>query len=118
MPIQSAALDAGDVLWIDFGKPLGHEQGGRRPAILLTPRDYNMRSSVLVVCPITRRQRGWPFEVALPATAVVRGVVLVDQVKVIDPAARPVGYGGRLPREVLLEVQAKLGALLCFGVAQ
>jgi mRNA interferase MazF len=117
MPSESAALDAGDILWIDFGQPVGHEQGGRRPAIVLTRRDYNMRSSVLVVCPIARTRRNWPFEVALPAGR-LSGVILVDQIKVIDPAARPVGYGGRLPDDVLGEVKAKLAALLGISVSR
>lgn len=116
MPSEGAVLDAGDILWIDFGRPIGHEQGGRRPAIVLTRRDYNMRSSLLIVCPITRRRRDWPFEVALPSVGRLRGVVLVDQIKVVDPAARPVGYGGRLPNDVLGEVKAKLAALLGISV--
>ena len=118
MPSESTALDAGDILWIDFGHPVGHKQGGRRPAIVLTGRDYNVRSSVLVVCPITRKRRNWPFEVDLPPAGRLSGVVLVDQIKVIDPAVRPVGYGGRLPDEVLGEVKAKLAALLGIFVSR
>jgi len=117
VPRESAALDAGDILWIDFGQPVGHVQGSRRPALVLTGHAYNMRSSVLVVCPITRKRRNWPFEVALPPGR-LSGVVLVDQIKVIDPAARPVGYGGRLPDDVLGEVKAKLAALLGISVSR
>jgi mRNA interferase MazF len=117
LPSERAAIDAGDILWIDFGRPVGHEQGGRRPAIVLTRQGYNVRSSVLIVCPITRQQRNWPFEVSLPSNGRLKGVVLVDQIKVIDPAARPIGYGGRLPNDVLAEVQAKLAALLGISVS-
>jgi mRNA interferase MazF len=109
---DAAALDAGDLLWIDFGQPVGHEQGGRRPAVVLTSRAYNIRSSVLVVCPITRRRRDWPFEVGLPLDSPIEGFVLVDQIKVIDPATRLYRRAGRLPGEVLGEVRAKLAALL------
>lgn len=109
---EAATLDAGDILWVDFGTPIGREQGGRRPALVLTPRDYNIRSSVLVVCPITRARRNWPFEVPLPSTGRLRGVVLVDQIKVVDPSARPVRYGGRIPEDVLGEVRARLASLL------
>jgi mRNA interferase MazF len=111
---EAGTLDAGDVLWVDFGTPVGHEQGGRRPALVLTSRDYNMRSSVLAVCPVTRVRRNWPFEVAFPAIGRLTGVILVDQIKVVDPAARPVRYGGRVPDDVLGEVRAKLAAL--FGI--
>ncbi len=114
---QDVALDAGDILWIDFGQPVGYEQGGRRPAVVLTQREYNMRSSVLIVCPITRKRRKWPFEVSLPAVGRLTGVVLVDQIKAVDPAARPVGYGGHLPDDALVEVKAKLAVLLGIPVS-
>jgi mRNA interferase MazF len=114
---EAAALDAGDILWIDFGAPTGHEQGGRRPAVVLTAWNYNARSSVIVVCPITRRRRNWPFEVALPAAGPLDGVILVDQIKAVDPTARPVGYGGRVPNDILTEVRARLAALLGIPVS-
>lgn len=117
MARESAALEAGDVLWIDFGQPVGHEQGGRRPAVVLTQRHYNMRSSVLVVCPITRKHRNWPFEVSLPVIGRLTGVVLIDQIKVVDPRARPVGFAGRVSDAVLGEVRAKLAALLGISVS-
>lgn len=117
MPNPPVALDAGDVLWIDFGKPVGHEQGGRRPAIVLTPREYNMISSVLIVCPITRKRRNWAFEVSLPPVGRLSGVVLVDQIRVVDPSARPVGYGGSVTNDVLGEVKAKLATLLGIPVS-
>jgi mRNA interferase MazF len=114
---EAAALDAGDVLWVDFGRPVGHEQGGRRPAVVLTSKHYNTQSSLLVVCPITRKLRNWPFEVRLPEAGRLSGVVLVDQIKVIDPAARPISYAGRLSNDVLSEVRGKLAALLGIPVS-
>jgi mRNA interferase MazF len=114
---EAAALDAGDILWVDFGQPVGHEQGGRRPAVVLTSKYYNVRSSLLLVCPITRKSRDWPFEVRLPPGGKLNGVVLVDQIKVIDPAARPISYAGRLPSEALGTVKAKLAALLGIPVS-
>jgi mRNA interferase MazF len=114
---EIAALDAGDVLWIYLGRPVGHGQGGRRPALVLTPREYNARSSVIVVCPITHTRRHWPFEVPFPAMGRLSGSVLVDQIKVIDPAARSIRYAGRLPDAVLGEVKAKLVALLAIPVS-
>jgi mRNA interferase MazF len=117
VPSESAVPEAGDILWIDFGKPVGHEQGGRRPAVVLTRRDYNVRSSILLVCPITRKSRNWPFEVSLPAAGGLSGVVLVDQIRVVDPVARPVRRSGSLPNEVFGEVKAKLSALLGIAVS-
>ena len=114
---EAAALDAGDVLWVDFGRPVGHEQGGRRPAVVLTSKRYNARSSLLIVCPITRKLRDWPFEVRLPEAGRLRGAILVDQIKVIDPEARPISYAGRLPSDVLGEVKGRLAALLGIPVS-
>jgi mRNA interferase MazF len=108
---NAAAPDAGDLVWIDFGQPVGHEQG-RRPAMVLTSRTYNTRSSILIVCPITRRRRHWPFEVGLPPDAPISGFVLVDQIKAVDTAARPFRLAGRVPDHVVAEIRAKLAALL------
>ena len=109
--------DAGEVLWIDFGPPVGREEAGRRPAIVLTSRDYNAKSSVLVVCPITRTERRWPFAVALPALGPVSGFVLVDQIKVIDPAVRAFRSAGRVSDRILNEIRGQLATLLGIPVA-
>jgi mRNA interferase MazF len=111
---DAEAPDAGALLWLDFGPPIGHEQGGRRPALVVTGREYNSQSSLLVVCPITRKQRNWPFEVSLPTGSLISGVILVDQIKVIDPAVRPIRRAGQLPGDILDEVRARLAAL--FGI--
>jgi mRNA interferase MazF len=109
--------DAGDVLWIDFGQQPGREQGSRRPALVLTSRDYNVASSVLIVCPITRTDRSWPFEVRLPPVGLVTGFVLVDQIRVIDPAQRAFKRAGKVADETLTEVREKLGALIGISVS-
>lgn len=110
--VDGSVPDSGDVLWIDFGPPIGREQAGRRPALIVTSRDYNQRSSVLVACPITRRSRNWPFEVRLPPVGVLTGYVLVDQIKSIDSALRAFKLAGRVPEETLAEVRGRLAALL------
>jgi mRNA interferase MazF len=111
------APDAGEVLWIDFGHPVGREQGGRRPALVLTSRKYNLASSVLIVCPITRSRRNWPFAVALPPLGRLTGFVLVDQIKVIDPTIRAFKREGTVPAEIMLEVRAHLASLLGIPVS-
>src|ERR671910_2065525 len=105
------APDAGDVLWVDFGSPMGREQAGRRPALVLSGRDYNSTSSVLIVCPITRKQRDWPFTVTVPPIGLLSGFVLVDQIKVVDPAIRAFNKAGSVPGEILAEVRAQLAVL-------
>ncbi len=118
MPLTAGNVpDTGDVLWVDFGSPVGREQAGRRPALVLSSRDYNAASSVLIVCPITRKQRDWPFTVAVPPIGLLSGFVLVDQIKVVDPAIRAFNKAGRVPADVLAEVRGQLAALLGIPVA-
>jgi mRNA interferase MazF len=115
--VDGSAPDAGDVLWIDFGEPLGREQGGRRPALVLTSQGYNVSSSILLVCPITRTDRDWPFKVTLPALGLVTGFVLVDQIKAIDPTRRAFRRGGAVTEQTLNEVRGMLAELLGIPVS-
>lgn len=71
----------GDVVWMNFSPQAGHEQAGRRPALVLSPKNYNQVTGRFVVCPITSHVKGYPFEYPLPIDCPVRGVVLVDHVK-------------------------------------
>jgi mRNA interferase MazF len=104
--------DAGDIVWIDYSPPVGHEQAGRRPSIVLSPRLYNAKSSLLILCPITRNDRPWPFKVPIPPVGEIRGFVLVDHVRSVDPRARYYRYVGRIPDDVLDDVRASLIELL------
>jgi mRNA interferase MazF len=118
MPVVDGNVpDAGDVLWIDFGQPVGREQSGRRPALVLTSQRYNTRSSIFLVCPITRTDRDWPFKVALPALGLLTGFVLVDQIKAIDPARRAFRRGGAVSEQTLNEVRGMLAELLGIPVS-
>jgi mRNA interferase MazF len=82
------ALEAGDIVWVDFDPPFGHEQAGRRPALVVSPRAYNERSSLILVCPITRNVDAWAFKVEIREATRIRGAVIVDQVRSIDRVAR------------------------------
>ncbi|WP_246791282.1 endoribonuclease MazF [Bradyrhizobium commune] len=104
--------EAGDVIWIDLDPTLGHEQSGRRPAIVVSPRSYNAVAGLCVICPITSRVRGYPFEAVLPEGASVRGVVLADQPRSISWEKRPIMPAGRAPDALLTEVRERLAALL------
>ena len=104
--------DAGDLVWIDLDPTLGHEQSGHRPAIVLTPRQYNERSGISVICPITSRARGYPFEVAIPHGHAISGVILVDQVRSLSWENRYVKMAGGAPIELLDEVRERLAVLL------
>ena len=104
--------DVGDLVWIDLDPTLGHEQSGHRPAIVLTPRQYNVRSGLCIMCPITSRAHGYPFEVAIPHGHLISGVILVDQVRSLSWEERYVKIAGAAPVELLDEVRERLAALL------
>lgn len=104
--------ERGDFIWLEFSPQAGHEQAGRRPALVLSPRLYNERSSIALLCPITSRARGDAFEVVLSDDSAVTGVVLSDQVRSLDWQARHARFGGRAPRTVIAEVLEKARTLL------
>lgn len=104
--------ERGDVVWMNFTPHAGHEQGGRRPGLVLTPATYNGRRGLLVTVPVTSRVRGSPFEVALPDGAGVQGVAITDHVRSVDWRARRAEFAGRVDEETLAEVLARVGALL------
>ncbi len=109
---RSHIPDRGDVVWIMLAPQAGHEQAGRRPALVLSPAAYNRKVGLALMCPITSRIKGYPFEVILPAGLPVTGVVLSDQVKSLDWRARPAERICTLPLPSVAEVLQKLGALL------
>ena len=109
---RTDAPDRGDLVWIDMAPASGHEQSGRRPALVLSPVAYNERSGLALMCPITSRVKGYPFEVALPEGVGMRGVVLADQVKSLDWRARHADAAGVVPHETLAVVLQRVGALL------
>jgi mRNA interferase MazF len=110
-----AAPDRGDIVWLDFDPQAGHEQAGRRPALVLSPRPYHQKTPFAVVCPITSRVKGYPFEVALPDGLPVAGVALADQVKSIDRRIRRIEIVAHAPESMVMEVLARLGPLLGFS---
>jgi mRNA interferase MazF len=102
----------GDIIWLNFSPQAGHEQAGRRPALVLSPHAYNERSSVALLCPITSRTREHPFEVHLPSGGPVTGVVLADQVRSLDWRSRGASFASRAPRRVVGDVLAKVRILI------
>jgi mRNA interferase MazF len=104
--------DAGDLVWLTFDPQAGHEQRGRRPALILSPHAYNSRARLAIACPITTQIKGYPFEVALPSGGAVTGVVLADHVKNLDWQARHVEFAVKAPAEVVTDVRERLRVLL------
>jgi len=102
----------GDVVWIALNPQAGHEQAGRRPAVVLSPRSYNVKTEMAILCPITSHIKGYPFEVILPDGLPVSGAILSDQVKSLDWRIRNAELICALPDEVVSEIIQKLGTLL------
>ena len=102
----------GDMVWITLNPQAGHEQAGRRPAMVLSPKNYNSKVGLAILCPITIQTKGYPFEVLLPAGLPVTGAVLSDQVKSLDWRARNAELICTLPTETVSEILQKLFTLL------
>lgn len=102
----------GDLIWLDFTPQTGHEQAGRRPALVLSPETYNRKTGLAIACPITSRAKGYPFEVVLPDGLPISGVVLSDHVRNIDWQARRAQRIARADDEVVDEVCSMLNALI------
>ena len=100
----------GDVIALTFDPQSGHEQRGRRPALVVSKDLFNKRTGLCIVCPITRTERGFPFHVAIHAAQDVTGFVMVEQVKSVDYATRRARHIGKAPRAALQEVLSILDA--------
>jgi len=104
--------DCGDFIWLTFDPQAGHEQAGRRPALVLSPKIYNQKSGLALVCPVASQAKGYPFEVPVPSGHGIAGVILADQVKSVDWKSRRAEKLARSPAELLDEVLARLAPLL------
>jgi mRNA interferase MazF len=102
----------GDVIWITLNPQAGHEQAGRRPALVISPRAYNDKVGLAILCPMTTQVKGYPFEVLIPNGLGVSGAILSDQVKSLDWRIRQADFICKLPARTMNEVIEKLSALL------
>lgn len=103
--------DEGDIVWLNFTPHSGHEQAGRRPAVVLSPKAYNQRAGLLVCVPITNQIKGYPFEVVLSGSGAT-GAALADQVKSLDWKSRQAERKGQATPGELAEIKGKIKALL------
>jgi mRNA interferase MazF len=99
------------LVWFDFDPQAGHEQAGRRPALVLSSRQFNLRANLAFVCPITGKIKGYASEVPLPPGLPVYGVVLCSHMRSLDWQARNAVLIGKAPDDVLLEVREIVGSI-------
>ena len=104
--------ERGDVVWITMQPAVGHEQSGRRPALVLSPAAYNGKVGLAILCPISSVVKGYPFEVLVPEGLPVEGVVLADQAKSLDWRARRAELVFTLPQGITSAVLQRLGTLV------
>lgn len=102
--------DVGDVVWIDFDPQAGHEQAKRRPAVVLTPKAYNEKTSLLICVPLSTKIKGYPFEVLIEGDK--ESVALSDHVKSLDWNARRAEYKTKVSQDELEQIQTKLASLI------
>ena len=105
--------DQGDIVWLSLDPVKGHEQRGRRPAFVLTKKEYNKATGCFLVCPLTTKRKGYMTEVLCEIDA-KNAVILSDQIRCVDFTARKAEHIMTISNEIILEVKAKIHALI-FG---
>jgi mRNA interferase MazF len=104
--------DVGHIIWLTLDPQAGNEQAGRRPFLVLTPKAYNEKTSLVVGCPMRSRLKGYPFEVPLRRTGTVSGVILSDQIKSVDWRERKAAFVEKAATGDMRAAKRLIGALL------
>jgi mRNA interferase MazF len=99
-------------VYLDFTPNAGTEQGGRRPALVLSPAKYNIATGLMLAVPVTNQVKGSPWEVALPRGVGVTGAVLSNQVKSLDWLVRRAEFRSKATDEIMCEVLGRIEAIL------
>lgn len=102
----------GDIVLIGFPSHQGHEQAGHRPALILSPKAYNTKTGLALFCPITSKQKNYPYEVPLPDTLTTKGVVLSDQIKNLAWQDRQIRFLEKANPQIANQVIQKFITLL------
>lgn len=108
MAQKSYVPRAGDIIWLQFDPQAGHEQGGHRPAVVITGEKYNRLSGLMICCPMTSSVKGYPFEVLVNKNS----AILADQIKSLDWKARKAVFKSKIAPSVFLELKSVLKLLV------
>jgi mRNA interferase MazF len=108
---MSFVPDRGDIIWLNFNPHAGHEQSGKRPALVISPKKYNEKTNLAICCPITSKEKGYPFEVKTDSKK-INGVILSDQIKSLDWKEREAEFIEKSKAEILEDVLAMIRAIL------
>jgi len=104
--------DCGDIVWLTFNPQSGHDQTGRRPALVISPSVYNDKTGLAIFCPITSQKKDYPFEVIISGLPQIEGVILSDQIKSLDWKARNAEFICKLQKKSFDETVNKISTLL------
>jgi mRNA interferase MazF len=103
--------DRGDIIWLNFTPQAGHEQKGTRPALVISPRQYNEKTHLAICCPITSQIKGYPFETLVQGKK-INGAALCDHLKNLDWKTRKAKFIEKAQDTVISECTAKISALI------
>jgi mRNA interferase MazF len=103
--------DRGDIVWLNFNPQTGHEQRGKRPAIVISPKEYNGKVHLGIFCPITGQEKKYPFEVKI-TNEKIKGVALSDQIKSLDWTKREIEYITKAKEKEINEIVTKINILI------
>ncbi len=106
--------DQGDLIWIEFNPQAGHEQAGLRPALVISPASYNGAVGLALICPITSKVKGYPFEVLLSKKFKISGAILSDQLKNLDWRIRKAKFISKAPVDIVKEVIEKIHTIIAY----
>ncbi|GBF81330.1 type II toxin-antitoxin system PemK/MazF family toxin [Aphanothece sacrum] len=101
-----------DFIWLNFDPQAGHEQMGKRPALVVSQDDFNCKMGFIFVCPISNTQRNNPFYVPIPEQTVVTGVIMADQMRSLDYRARQATFLGKCPHILFQDVLRRIKPIL------
>jgi len=101
----------GDAVWINFNPQKGREQANKRPAIVISPKIYNQKTGLAIMCPITSQIKNYPFEILIDENK-IKGAVLSDQLRCLDWRARKISFIQKIKPEAISAIQQKIALLL------
>jgi len=104
--------ERGDIVWLEFDPRTGREHSGLRPAIVLSPKEYNNKAGLAIFCPVTSKIKGYPFEVAVKIHNKIQGVILTDQIKSLDWRIRKAEFIVKSGDIILNKVIDKISLLI------
>jgi mRNA interferase MazF len=105
--------DRGHFIWIDFSPQAGHEQGGHRPGLVLSPRSFNRLTGFALVCPMTSRRKSRYFEIHIDQVGQMGGgAILIDHVRSLDWQARGARFIAEAPAAVVADVAGQVIAII------